>query len=56
MGAPQIIYLVFMAIGLVADAALDGQEITSTHSFAVGIVKKAITVSLLFWGGFFGGG
>ena len=56
MGAAQIIYLVFTALGLVTKAAQDGKKVEVTHSFAVYFVVKLITVGLLFWGGFFGGG
>lgn len=56
MGAPQIIYLVFTALGLVAKAGLDGKKEFVTHRFATYFIMKLITVGLLFWGGFFGGG
>lgn len=56
MGAPQIIYLVFTALGLITKAGQDGKKEFVTHSFAVYFVAKLITVALLFWGGFFGGG
>lgn len=55
MNAPQIIYLVFTALGLIMNAAMDGKETTITYSFAIHVVKKAIVIALLFWGGFFGG-
>lgn len=56
MGAPQIIYLVFTALGLIINAAADGKKIEGTRSFSVYFIVKLITVGLLFWGGFFGGG
>lgn len=56
MGAPQIIYLVFTALGLILKASVDGQKIEVEQSFAVSFVFKLITIGLLFWGGFFGGG
>lgn len=56
MGAAQIIYLVFTALGLITKAGLDGKETTVTHSFAAYFVVKLIAIALLFWGGFFGGG
>lgn len=56
MGAPQIIYLVFTALGLFVKAAVHGQKAAGTHNFAVYFVAKVFTVAILFWGGFFGGG
>ena len=56
MGAPQIIYLVLVAMGLVVDAGRDGKSEFVTHSFALSFIGKAIMAGLLFWGGFFGGG
>lgn len=56
MGAAQIIYLVFTALGLIAKAGMDGKKVEVTHSFAVYFAMKLITIALLFWGGFFGGG
>lgn len=55
MGAPQIIYLVFTALGLITKACNDGKKEFVTHSFAVYFIVKLIVVGLLFWGGFFGG-
>jgi len=56
MGAPQIIYLVFTALGLIAKAGLDGKKEFVTHSFATYFIMELIAVGILFWGGFFGGG
>ena len=56
MNAPQIIYLVFTAIGLITAAVMDNTETTITYSFAIHVVKRAIVIAILFWGGFFGGG
>lgn len=56
MGAPQIIYLVFTVLGLIIKAGMDGKKEFVTHSFAVYFVWKLLTIALLFWGGFFGGG
>lgn len=55
MGAAQIIYLVFTALGLISKAAVDGKKVEVTHSFAGYFIVKLITIALLFWGGFFGG-
>ena len=56
MGVPQIIYLFSTALGLVVKASQDGKKEFVTHSFALYFFVKLITVALLFWGGFFGGG
>lgn len=56
MGAAQIIYLAFTALGLMIKALLNGEKATGTHSFAVYFVMKLLVIALLFWGGFFGGG
>ena len=50
--APQIIYLSIVFIGLLIAANLHGKERTP-HNFWVTLVATAITISLMYWGGFF---
>lgn len=49
---PQIIYLSLVFVGLLIAANQHGKE-RSPHNFWVTLVATLITVSLLFWGGFF---
>ena len=53
MGAPQIIMVVLIALGLFIAAEKHGQPRTN-HDFGVTLVATAINVGLLVWGGFFG--
>lgn len=52
MNAPQIIMIVLIAINLVIELILNGQEIPRKHSFVEDVVAKALLVALLYWGGF----
>lgn len=56
MGAPQIIYLVFTALGLLSSAFISCTDSQKQSQFALDFFAKACTIGLLFWGGFFGGG
>jgi hypothetical protein len=57
MHAPQIIVIVLLAINLAGNAVKDGEPTPPPHTyrFGVSLVRVAIWVSLLWWGGFFGG-
>ena len=52
MKAPQIIMIVLIAINLVIELILNGQEIPQKHNFAQQLVAKALLIALLYWGGF----
>lgn len=53
MGAPQIIYLVFIVL-ILADAALfHGSERTTRKNFYFDFFRIAIQMLILYWGGFF---
>jgi hypothetical protein len=53
MGAPQIIYLVLMALGLLGAAYRAGKSPDGATDFFNAVVGQIITVGLLTWGGFF---
>ena len=50
---PQIIYLVLIFAGLLLSANLHGKEKKGKHNFWNHIFNTVITISLLYWGGFF---
>ena len=52
MNAPQIIMIVLIAISLILELILNGQEIPKKHSFVEELIGKALLVALLYWGGF----
>ena len=52
MSLPAIIYLALTLLGLLAAAHLHGR--TTTVNFPARAVGTAITMGLLYWGGFFG--
>ena len=52
MNAPQIIMIVLIAIDLIFELILNGQEIPQKHSFAQQLFAKALLIALLYWGGF----
>ncbi len=54
MKAPQIILLAWWAISLLYTANQHGKPIGKA-SFWATFTKFVITMSLLYWGGFFGG-
>jgi len=53
MGAPQIIWIVLTAIGLLAVAYMHGKTRESKYSIWRSLVSMGITVGLLIWGGVF---
>jgi len=54
MGAPQIIYLTLVGVGLLLSAYLHGKPKRGTENVFVTLVGQAMMVALLWWGGFFG--
>jgi hypothetical protein len=52
-GAPQIIYLVLIAITFVLYVILDGRPRTGKYSLGAWLVEALLTLGLLYWGGFF---
>ena len=52
MNAPQIIMIVLIAINLVLELILNGEESRQKHCFARELIAKALFVALLYWGGF----
>jgi hypothetical protein len=50
--APQIIYLSLVFIGLLLVANQHGQ-VRAPHNFWNTLVATVITISLMYWGGFF---
>lgn len=53
MNAPQITYIVLMAIALLFDANLHGKQKTGKHNFWIGVMSIAINFGIMYWGGFF---
>jgi len=54
MGVPQIIVIVLIAIGIGINLSKYGQPKTGTVDIFDVLIGPAITVGLLYWGGFFG--
>lgn len=52
--APQTIWIILMTITLWEGVSKHGQPETGTHSAWVNLLAVAISVGLLYWGGFFG--
>lgn len=51
---PQIIVLAFVAFGLVISFIEDGKDKKpGKHEFKWTVVSTTLTLSLLYWGGFF---
>lgn len=50
---PQIIYLVLLFAGLLLSANMHGKEKKGKHNFWNHLFNTVITISLLYWGGFF---
>lgn len=53
LGAPQIIYIVLIAIGVGSAMAKYGQPKTDKYDLTDVLISPAIVVGLLWWGGFF---
>lgn len=54
MGAPQIVWIFLVALGLGVQIAKHGQPQSPYHA-GKSLVGCAISVGLLYWGGFFHG-
>lgn len=52
MGA-QITWLVLVFIGLLISANQDGKPKTGKYSFLGSLISITISLSILYWGGFF---
>jgi hypothetical protein len=50
--APQIVYLSIMFVALLLSAALHGKP-RSNINFWTDLVSSALTIALMYWGGFF---
>lgn len=52
MGAPQIIMIVLITIGLVFELFMHGETVPTKHNFYSSFVAKVLLCALLYWGGF----
>lgn len=53
MGIPQIIYLSLTFMTLLLSANLHGKQ-KGTENLFITLIARALTIGLLYWGGFFG--
>lgn len=54
IGWPEGIWLGFIIFNIVIAAIMDGEpKKNAKHSFPITLVGSAISVGLLYWGGFF---
>lgn len=53
MGWPEWIVVILMSIEIAARAYIHGQPKTGEWSVFDGLISSAITLALLYWGGFF---
>lgn len=53
IGWPQIIYIVLLSMSLGMSAAKHGER-RPDYSFWNAVISAAVTLHLLWWGGFFG--
>lgn len=53
IGAPQIIWIVLLALGLGISIQQHGQPKTGHHNFGVSLLGAALSAGILYWGGFF---
>lgn len=53
MSTPAIIYLCLIFVGLLVGANEHGKPKTGEHNFWFTFIGAAISVGLLYWGGFF---
>lgn len=54
MGICQIIFTVWMAMGVGINLAKHGQPQTGRYNFVIALVSAALEVLLLYFGGFYG--
>jgi len=53
MGVPQVIYLVLVLSNLLLAAYLNGQLKTGKHSLPMQLFATVLSITLLWYGGFF---
>jgi len=54
LGAPQIIYLILLFLGVGAEAVKHGQPKKGNHNFWVALTGAGLVMALHYWGGFYG--
>lgn len=54
MGWPQIIYLALILYSIFEAASHHGEQRTGRHNLWATLVSAALSVGLVYWGGFFG--
>ena len=54
MGAPQVIVIILMALGLGLEMANHGKPRTGKSNAIIHLISSGVTAGLLYWGGFFG--
>ena len=52
-GAPQIIILVLIIVGLGINLAKHGEPKNENSNFWISLTNATVTLGLLYWGGFF---
>jgi hypothetical protein len=55
MKAPQIIVLTLTGVGLLLDAYMHGKPKEGKNSIWLSLISRALSMGLLWWGGFFNG-
>ena len=53
MGIPQLIYLFLVAFGVGVSVSRYGEKKNDSYDIVDILIGPAITLSLLYWGGFF---
>lgn len=53
LGMPQVIYLFFIAMGLGIHLIKHGEERDDGYNFFIALMNNAITIWILYLGGFF---
>lgn len=54
IGAPQLVYLAMMAVGVGVSLAKYGQQKQDRYDIFDVLVGPAVGLTILWWGGFFG--
>lgn len=54
LGTPQVIYLVLLLISTGIRIARYGEPKRDSYDFTDLVIAPALSISLLYWGGFFG--
>jgi hypothetical protein len=52
MGTPQIICIIVIGLNILISTRLHGQD-RGTHNIFHTLINAALTIGLLYWGGFF---